>query len=488
MPLVYKKAEVITVSPSSKADILAHRLTKKDPHIVYNGIDLKTCKPGKKSRTPMVLYLGRLTTVKSLNVLVNAARHVISQVPRVRFVIAGDGPARPALTRLVKQLGLGDKIEFTGRVDEKNKLKLYQQAWVFVNPSLIEGWGITTIEANACGTPVVASNVSGLRDAVHNPHSGYLVPYGHITGFSEAITGLLKNKRQRQKMSHEAVVWARRFDWDHSASLILDLLGKGVQQSPVKQDGVGTRNKRIFLKEWHRPFPRKAQNELHALEVLQNVLPRGIRVPRLLRKDQEGDKFILGQEYVDGKLLADFRPATQIKVYRKVLVSLNSVKLPSSARLMYRPPSYLVISFPYILLRALMTHPWATGLLLSTAVIYLQNLGMLFGGSLGFVHRDLNPGNLILTNKQIYLIDLEYAALSLQEYDYAGIWRSVIHNKVLSQKFLALTSSLLGSGSPAFARFRLLSIYYATLGLTDPRFEDNRVKDFVQMLKQAREL
>ena len=218
MPLVYKNTEVITVSPSSKADILDHKLTLKEPSVLYNGVDLNVCKPGKKSPSPMVLYLGRLTNLKSIPVFIHAAERILSDLPTVKFVIAGDGPDRTNLMKLVKKLGLEHAISFKGRVSEGEKVALYQRAWVFVNPSLIEGWGITTIEANACGTPVVASNVQGLQDAVHNPHSGFLVPYGNIEAFSDSIKKLLTDERLRQQMSHESIEWAKQFDWEKSAN------------------------------------------------------------------------------------------------------------------------------------------------------------------------------------------------------------------------------------------------------------------------------
>ena len=88
----------------------------------------------------------------------------------------------------------------------KRKLNLYQKAWVFMNPSLIEGWGITSIEANACGTPVVASNVPGLRDSVRNPHTGFLVTYGDVDGFVNKITLLLENKSLRKKQENKKAI------------------------------------------------------------------------------------------------------------------------------------------------------------------------------------------------------------------------------------------------------------------------------------------
>lgn len=99
-----------------------------------------------------------------------------------------------------------------------------QQAWVFANPSSMEGWGITSIEANACGTPVVASNVPGLRDSVRNPHTGYLVEYGNPAAFAEKIDLLISNTKQRQFMEQESLDWAAKFDWNQQAEKALEVL------------------------------------------------------------------------------------------------------------------------------------------------------------------------------------------------------------------------------------------------------------------------
>ena len=227
MPLTYRNTNLITVSPSSKAEILAHKITSKEPAVIYNGINKKVYLPGEKSPIPTILYVGRLTALKSIHVLIKASKNIIQAVPDVRIIIAGEGADRRNLERLVSKYNLQAYFQFTGRVTEPEKILLYQRAWVFVNPSLIEGWGITTIEANACGTPVVASNVPGLRDAVNNPHSGILIPYGNSKEFASAISELLTNATLRKRMSRESVMWASRFDWDKSAKDAMEILMNG---------------------------------------------------------------------------------------------------------------------------------------------------------------------------------------------------------------------------------------------------------------------
>jgi glycosyltransferase involved in cell wall biosynthesis len=226
MPSVYKNIQTITVSPSSKKEILDKELTDIEPVIIYNGVDLAKYKPAEKSSVPLVLYLGRLKYYKSLHIFIHAVKKILEQIPKARFVIAGDGEEKEGLIKLAKKIGVFSKIEFRGKVSEEDKIRLYQKAWVFVNPSFMEGWGITTIEANACGTPVVASNVPGLRDSVDNPHSGFLVPYGSINIFSERIIKLIKDDSLRAKMSIEAMYWVQQFDWQKSAEKSLQLINQ----------------------------------------------------------------------------------------------------------------------------------------------------------------------------------------------------------------------------------------------------------------------
>ncbi|MDP2647996.1 MAG: glycosyltransferase, partial [Candidatus Yanofskybacteria bacterium] len=79
---------------------------------------------------------------------------------------------------------------------------------------------------NACGTPVVAADVPGLRDSVNNPHTGHLVEYGNSVVFAETIASLLQNQELRSSMGIQSIEWANNFDWEKSASQMLKVLDK----------------------------------------------------------------------------------------------------------------------------------------------------------------------------------------------------------------------------------------------------------------------
>jgi len=224
MPVVYRNINFITVSPSSKKEMIEYGLVGKGIEIVYNGVDLNDYRPAVKSPWPVILYLGRLKAYKSIDVLITAFKLVIEKIPNASLVIAGSGEEDDHLKRLAVQLGIENKIIFTGKVSEEIKIEFLQKAWVMVNPSFMEGWGITTIEANACGTPVIGADVSGLRDSIRNFETGYLVPHGDSNGFADKIIEVIEDGKLRARMSENSVVWANNFSWTRASDSFSEII------------------------------------------------------------------------------------------------------------------------------------------------------------------------------------------------------------------------------------------------------------------------
>lgn len=219
MPFVYRNSKVITVSESSKQAIEGLGLGKnQEIAIVSPGVDIGKFETDlKKTLNPSLLYLGRLKPYKSLDKLIGIMEKVKEQVPGVTLTIAGDGESRDYLERLVQKLGLGKVIKFIGVVSEKTKIELFARSWTLVQPSRIEGWGITVIEANAAGTTVIASDVPGLRDSVQNPHTGLLVTWDNQEKWIDAICKVLKDKEFRSYLETNSKEWVKQFSWEKSA-------------------------------------------------------------------------------------------------------------------------------------------------------------------------------------------------------------------------------------------------------------------------------
>jgi glycosyltransferase involved in cell wall biosynthesis len=117
-------------------------------------------------------------------------------------------------------------ITLAGKVSEQEKVSILGQSWVAVQPSMIEGWGITVIEANACGTPVIASDINGLKDSTQHGVTGVLVPVRDVKAMREAMRSLFSSSRMRTKYAQDALAWSSNFQWKHSGAQLDVLLQK----------------------------------------------------------------------------------------------------------------------------------------------------------------------------------------------------------------------------------------------------------------------
>ena len=101
---------------------------------------------------------------------------------------------------------------------------MLQRAWIAVNPSPTEGWGITNIEANACGTPAVGANVPGIRDSILDNETGLLFEPNDVNDLTQKLNLLISDDSLRENMSAEGIKWAATFSWDKSATEFLAVL------------------------------------------------------------------------------------------------------------------------------------------------------------------------------------------------------------------------------------------------------------------------
>jgi glycosyltransferase involved in cell wall biosynthesis len=216
---------MVTVSESTRENMRYIGFTdKKAIDIVNPGLDPEKYAPQKKTQDPSILYLGRLKKYKTIDVVIESLPEILKQFPKTHFTIAGFGEYKTQLQKTALKLGVSEFVTFTGRIPEKKKLSLLAESWVLVNPSFMEGWGITAIEASASGTAVVASNVPGLRDSVQHEKTGLLVRYGSVEEFTESILFFLKNKKERLQCEKNSLLWAKRFSWEKSADKMLQVL------------------------------------------------------------------------------------------------------------------------------------------------------------------------------------------------------------------------------------------------------------------------
>jgi len=170
--------------------------------------------PPEKRERPVIAFVGRLRKYKGAQFLIRALPRVIQRVPDATLEIVGDGPYRGALKSLTRSLHLHDRVEFLGPLLHRYKVETLNHAMVAVAPSPKEGWGLTVIEANACGTPVVASRSPGLTESVQDGVTGILVPHGNVKALADAIAGLLEDRPRRLAMAEAGLRWAHEFTWE----------------------------------------------------------------------------------------------------------------------------------------------------------------------------------------------------------------------------------------------------------------------------------
>jgi glycosyltransferase involved in cell wall biosynthesis len=163
------------------------------------------------------LYLGRLKRYKRVDLIVDALAHLIRTGGMARLLIVGRGDAEPELRAHMARLGLEQHVDFRGYVDEEEKRRLLRKAWVHVFTSPKEGWGISNLEAAACGTPTVASDSPGLRDSVLHDRTGFLVPHGDTVALAERLRLVLEQPDLRRRLAEGARLFALDHGWDRAA-------------------------------------------------------------------------------------------------------------------------------------------------------------------------------------------------------------------------------------------------------------------------------
>jgi glycosyltransferase involved in cell wall biosynthesis len=232
MPRCYRRVRALTGSESSRRELLSKGFERVD--IAPEGVDpahyrLSRPLPRKKG---LILYLGRVKRYKGLDTLLHALALLRPRMPDARLALAGSGDDMPRLRRLASDLGLESQVDFLGFVDEKRKVELYHEAEAVVNSSRKEGWGLTSIEANACGTPVVATDVPGLCDSVRHGETGFLVPFGDAAAFAGALEKLLGDAELWQRLSGHARRWAEAHSWEPAFERTRDALLAAYREHP----------------------------------------------------------------------------------------------------------------------------------------------------------------------------------------------------------------------------------------------------------------
>ncbi|MEO0135995.1 MAG: glycosyltransferase family 4 protein [candidate division WOR-3 bacterium] len=225
IPIFYSRSQFIAISQSTAEDLRKMGI-KQNISIVYSGIPEVLIDNRIKREQNLVLYVGRIKRYKSIDHLLYAI-HLVKNEHPVQLALVGTGDALEDLKKLAKNLKLN--VEFKGFVSEKEKYEMYQKARVVVQPSIKEGWGLTVLEAQACGTPVICARAPGLKETIIDGKTGYLYEYGNIPELAARIKELLTNDERWTAFSRAARDWAMNFSWDRSATLMEQIILNGIR-------------------------------------------------------------------------------------------------------------------------------------------------------------------------------------------------------------------------------------------------------------------
>ncbi|ACZ31979.1 UDP-N-acetylglucosamine [Xylanimonas cellulosilytica DSM 15894] len=220
-------------------------------HVVPPGVDLDTFTPpvpsdatartalrerlGLPVDSPLILFAGRVQLLKGPDVLVQALEHLPEEV---RLVVLGGASGRPTAVReleaLAHQCGVRDRVLVHPPVERRRLADWYRAADVVAVPSHNESFGLVAAEAQACGTPVVAAAVGGLRTVVLDDVNGVLVDGHDPLAWADVLGALLADDGRRARLAAGARAASRRFGWDEAAAAMLDVYAQATKRRPAR--------------------------------------------------------------------------------------------------------------------------------------------------------------------------------------------------------------------------------------------------------------
>ena len=218
----------ITNSEFTKNNLTKVGIKKNIIDTVYSGVELKKYEKlkVKKFKDPTITTVARLVNYKRVNDLIDAIFIVKNKIPFVKCNIIGDGPERRNLESQAKKLGLENNINFMGYVNHGKVIETLKKSHLFCLPSIVEGMGLVTVEAMACGTPYVNSRIAPQVEVTKNGVGGILYTPKKSKELANGITSLIINERLYDKKKKESLNLAKEFDWDVVVKKIEEVYSK----------------------------------------------------------------------------------------------------------------------------------------------------------------------------------------------------------------------------------------------------------------------
>lgn len=208
--LMYRKSNFIAVSNHTKEVLINNGIKEKKIDIVNPGIRDNFFVPDTKSKNPEIFFIGRYSGIggnKKVDHLIEAFKLVQIKIPNAKLIIAGKGDH----VEILQEKSIGYNANFIGMISDEEKRYYMQKAWIFASPSLAEGFGITWIEANACGTPVVGYEIEGLNTV--NDECSIMVNKNDINSMANAMMKIIKDENLRKHFYYKSIENSNKYKW-----------------------------------------------------------------------------------------------------------------------------------------------------------------------------------------------------------------------------------------------------------------------------------
>lgn len=225
--VLYRNMPFLTVSESTRNELVEWGIPKKNITVIHNGIDIpRLSQPVQKEKQKTIIFLGTLAKDKGIFDAIEAFSYVQRKYKSMQFWIVGKGSRtmEKEVRSQVTKKGLEKNATFWGYVSEAEKFSLLRRSHILIHPSVREGWGLVIIEAASQGTPAVAYDVAGLRDSIQNGKTGVLVNDKTPRALAQTITQLLTDEDRYSLLQKNCFAWAKSLTWDTSTYQSLSLL------------------------------------------------------------------------------------------------------------------------------------------------------------------------------------------------------------------------------------------------------------------------
>ncbi|WP_236795435.1 glycosyltransferase family 4 protein [Amycolatopsis sp. GM8] len=217
----YARQTLSAVSPSTRQEIRSRLKIRTPIFVVPNGAKPPAVTGGRRGADPRLVVVSRLVPHKRIDLLLNQLASVVTEIPRLRVDIVGDGPELLRLQRQAVVLGLSGTVVFHGYQPDHVRDELLARAWLTASVSAAEGWGCAVIEAAGLGVPCLGLRVPGIRDSVLEGKTGWLVESERDFG-AALVTAVqqLSDKSESDRIAGHCREWAACFTWERSAELL----------------------------------------------------------------------------------------------------------------------------------------------------------------------------------------------------------------------------------------------------------------------------